>query len=153
MNLICLIPREGGEEDRFVRAASPLFPSDKVEVFRDLGAFAERLHRPRDPSCAVLVVDPSDGDLERFVSLRSFLKDAKILFVLADEREGTIALAHRAMPTYISFLDNGTAGIVTVLKRILRHRTRVPASPRRSWTMSSSRSSRPSTPVRDRDWD
>lgn len=120
MNLLCLMPGESGEEDRFVQAARPLFSPDKVEVFRDLDAFAARLHKPRDASCALLVVDPSDKDLERLAGLRIFLKDARILLVLADGREETIALAHRTLPTYISYLDNGTAGIVTVLKRIMR---------------------------------
>jgi hypothetical protein len=29
-------------------------------------------------------------------------------------------LVHKTLPTYISYLDNGTAGIVTVLKQVMK---------------------------------
>ena len=120
MNLLCLKLGAGRGEERFVQAASPLFPADKVEVFANLDAFAERLHKPKDASCAVLVLGPSDGDLERLASLRSFLKDSRILFVLADGNDQTIARAHKILPTYISYFDSGPTGVITVLKRVMR---------------------------------
>jgi hypothetical protein len=120
MNLFCLVTAKGGEGERFLQAATPLFAQDKVEVFRDVETFAERLRKPRDPSCAVLAVGPSHGDMRRIVSLREFLKDARILLVLDDQNEETISLVHKTLPTYISYLDNGTAGIVTVLKQVMK---------------------------------
>ncbi len=120
MNLFCLVTAKGGEGERFLRAASPLFAPEKVEVFRDVESFAERLRKPRDPSCAVLALGPSDGDMRRLVSLREFLKDARILVALGDHTEETIALVHKTLPTYISYLENGTDGIVTVLKQVMR---------------------------------
>jgi hypothetical protein len=68
----------------------------------------------------VLAVGPSDGDMRRLVSLREYLKDARILLVLDDQSEEKIALVHKTLPTYISYLDNGTAGIVTVLKQVMK---------------------------------
>ncbi len=120
MNLFCLMTAKGGEGERFLQAASPLFSPDKVEVFRDVDSFAERLRKPRDPSCAVLAVGPSDADVRKIVSLRDFLKDGRILLVLGDQSEETISLVHKTLPTYISYLDNGTAGIVTVLKQVMK---------------------------------
>jgi hypothetical protein len=120
MNLLCLKLGRGRDEERFVQAVSPLFPPDKVELFEDVDTFAERLHKPKGASCAVLVLGPSDSDLERLVSLRNFLKDSRILFVLAEGNDETIARAHKIFPTYISYFDSGTTGVVTVLKRVMR---------------------------------
>jgi hypothetical protein len=58
--------------------------------------------------------------VQRLVSLREFLKDARILLVLGDQDEESLGWVHRTLPTYISYLDNGTAGIVTVLKQIMK---------------------------------
>ncbi|MGZ5498225.1 MAG: hypothetical protein ACXWHI_05865, partial [Candidatus Aminicenantales bacterium] len=56
----------------------------------------------------------------RIISLRDFLKDARVLLVLGDESEETISLAHRVLPTYISDLDESTSGVVSVLKQLMK---------------------------------
>ena len=120
MNLFILLAENNGPDRRFLDDAVALVPKDKLEVFDGFAAFAERLRKPRDPCCAVLVLGPSHDDLTGMVSLRGFLKDAKILLVLADQSEETIALAHKILPTYISDLENSTSGIVSVLKQMTR---------------------------------
>ncbi len=68
----------------------------------------------------MLVLGPSHEDLRRIISLRDFLKDARVLLVLGDESEETISLAHRVLPTYISDLDESTSGVVSVLKQLMK---------------------------------
>ncbi len=119
MNLFVLIAEEGGTGRQFLEDVTPLVPEDKLEVLRGFSALAERVRKPRDPFCALLVLGPSDEDLKRIISLRDFLKDARVLLVLGDESEETIALAHRILPTYISVLDAGPPGVVSVLKRLM----------------------------------
>ncbi|MGZ5498250.1 MAG: hypothetical protein ACXWHI_05990, partial [Candidatus Aminicenantales bacterium] len=109
MNLFVLIAENGGTSGRFLEDVTPLVPQDKIEVLNGSLALAERLRKPRDPFCAVLVLGPSHEDLRRIISLRDFLKDARVLLVLGDESEETISLAHRVLPTYISDLDESTS--------------------------------------------
>jgi len=111
---------QAGPERRFLEDVTPVVPRDKLEVLPGPSALAERLRRPRDPSCVVLVLGPSHEDLRKIVSLREFLKDARIVLVLGDQSEETISLAHRVMPTYISDLGSGTTGVVSVLRQIVR---------------------------------
>jgi hypothetical protein len=120
MNLFVLIAEEGGTGGQFLADAAPLVPRDKLEVFRGYAALAERLKKPRDPFLAVLVLGPSHEDLRRIVSLREYLKEARVLLVLGDEREETIALAHRLRPTYISDIDDGSSGVISVLKQLAK---------------------------------
>ena len=120
MNLFVLIAEEGGTGGPFVDGVTPLVPKDKLEVLLGLPALAERLRRPHDPYSAVLVLGPSHEDLRRIISLRDFLKDARVLLVLGDESDETITLAHRVLPTYISELEDGTSGVVSVLKQLIR---------------------------------
>ncbi|HMA54415.1 MAG TPA: hypothetical protein VKT17_08125 [Acidobacteriota bacterium] len=120
MNLFVLIADEDGTGGRFLEEVTPLVPKDKLEVFRGFSALAERLRKPHDPTCTVLVLAPSHEDLRRIVPLREFLKDARFLLVLEDQSAETIALAHRILPTYISDLDDGPSGVVSVLKQLTR---------------------------------
>ena len=120
MNLFFLMTGQDGAGEPFLRDASPLVSREAVEVFKDLPSFAERLRRPKDPSCVVVILGPSDGDLKRIAPLREYLKDSRILFVLRDQSEETIGLAHRVLPTYITYFDNGTSGVVSVIKHIMK---------------------------------
>ncbi len=120
MNLFFLMTGKDPGGERFLRDANPLVPPDAVEVYRDVASFADRLRRPKDPSCVVVILGPSDDDLKRIASLREFLKDSRILLVLDDQGEETISLAHRILPTYITYLDNGTAGVVSVIKQVMK---------------------------------
>jgi hypothetical protein len=120
MNLFFLMPGPDGGAERFLRDASPFVPQNALEVFRDVGGFAERLRRPKDPSSVVVVLGPSPEDLKRIAVLRDYLKDSRILLVLRDQSEETISLAHRVLPTYITYLDNSTAGIVSVLRQVMK---------------------------------
>jgi hypothetical protein len=120
LNLFVLIAEEGGTGGQFLEEAARLVPKDKLEVLRGFPSLAVRLRKPHDPLCAVLVLGPSHEDLRRIISLRDFLKDARVLLALRDESEETIALAHRILPTYISELEDGTSGVVSVLKQLIR---------------------------------
>lgn len=120
MNLFFLIAEPGGAGGRFLEDLTPLVPEDKLEVLSGVSALAERLRKPRDPCCVVLVLGPSHEDLKTLASLRDHLKEAKILLVLRDQGPETIALAHLIKPTYITDLDNGTSGLASVLKRLFQ---------------------------------
>lgn len=120
MNLFVLIAENGGGDGRFLEEVTPLVPKDKLEVLRGFPALADRLRRPHDLSCALLVLGPSHEDLKRIISFRDFLKDARVLLVLGDEREETIALAHRVLPSYISEFEDGPSGVVSVLRQLIK---------------------------------
>ena len=120
MNLFFVMTGKNGEGERFLRDVSPLVSRDDLEVFHDVASFAQRLRKPRDPFPALLLLGPSHEDLKRVASLKDIIKDARILLVLGDQGEETITLAHKALPTYISYLDNGTSGVVAVLKQLMR---------------------------------
>jgi len=119
MNLFFLIGDKGSQGGRFLDEVTPLVPKDSLEVFSGFAGLAERLRKPRDISSALLVLGPSHEDLKRVISLRDYLKDARILLVLGDQSEDTISLAHKILPTYISYLDGGTSGVVSVLKQLI----------------------------------
>jgi len=120
MKLFFLMTGNDAGGEPFLRDASRLVSRDAVEVFRDVASFAERLRRPKDPFSVVIVLGPSDDDLKNVAPLREFLKDSRILLVLRDQSEETISLAHRVLPTYITYLDNGTAGVVSVIRQVMR---------------------------------
>ncbi len=120
MNLFLIVTGNNGVGEPYLRDIAPLVSPDRLDVFHDLASFAERLRKPKDPLTILLILRPSHEDLKKVVSLRDLVKDARVLLVLDDQSEETISLAHKVRPTYISYADNGTSGVVAVLKQLLR---------------------------------
>jgi len=120
MNLFVIVTGHNGGGEPYLRDIAQLVPPDHLEVFHDVPSFAERLRKPKDPLTTLLLLRPSHEDLKNLVALLDLLKDARILLVLDDQSDETIALAHKVRPTYISYVDNGTGGVIAVLKQLLR---------------------------------
>jgi len=122
MNLLLYMPRPGKRGARLLAAIVPMIRHESLEVFPDLASFAERVKKPKDPTSVAIIFDPTDDELRGFTYLRNYLKGTKILLVLSGQDAETIALAHKLLPTYISYVDNDISRIGAVLKRTVKDR-------------------------------
>jgi hypothetical protein len=122
MNLLLYMPRPGKKGARLLATVVPMIQHERLEVFPDLEGFAERVKKPKDPTSVAIIFDPTDDELRSLACLRSYLKGTKILLVLSGQDSETIALAHKLLPTYISYVDNDISRIGAVLKRTVKDR-------------------------------
>jgi hypothetical protein len=59
--------------------------------------------------------------LRQLVSLKEFLWRIKIILVLPDDEEETIALAHRLKPRYLCYLEDDCSELGQVVNKMLGH--------------------------------
>jgi hypothetical protein len=118
MNLFFYIARPGGREEQLLGAVAPIVSRGSLEVFRNFRSLVERVRRPKESFSAAVIFNPTNEDLRKLVSIRDFLDETRVLLILPDQEEETIALAHRIFPTYIAYLDGDISGVVSVLKRL-----------------------------------
>jgi len=122
MNLLLYMPRPGKKGARLLATVVPMIQHESLEVFPDLAGFTERVKKPKDPTSVAIIFDPTDDELRSLAGLRGYLKGTKILLVLPDQDDETISLAHKLLPTYISYVDNDISRIGAVLKRTVNNR-------------------------------
>jgi hypothetical protein len=120
MDIFLLMPRPGRGGGRLLDLMLPLAPFVHPEVFFDLPDLAARLRRPKAPESIALIHDPSHEDLRALAELKDYLRGMRILLVLPDQEEETIALAHKLLPSYITYVDNGTSGIMAIIRQLAR---------------------------------
>lgn len=120
MDIILFMPRPGRGGSRLLDLILPLAPFVHPEVFFDLPDLAARLRRPKAPDSVALLHDPSREDLRVLAGLKDYFRGMRILLVLPDQEEETIALAHRLFPSYITYVDNGTSGIMAIIRQLAR---------------------------------
>jgi hypothetical protein len=118
LNIIFYLPRPLEEGNELLKAVIPYAVGGHLEVLSDLSGFAARLNRPKDPSSVAIVWDPTSEELRRIAAMKNLLAGVRTLLVLPDQETETLSLAHKIMPAYISYTDQGTAEIISVLERL-----------------------------------
>jgi hypothetical protein len=57
-------------------------------------------------------------ELTDFINLISFLENIRVILVLPDREEKTLALGLKLSPSFVSYIDNGASDICAVLQKI-----------------------------------
>src|SRR4030067_3747613 len=110
MQLLFYSSGDGQNEKRLEAAVRKVIPESKIELFKRLDDFRERLRRPIEPdSIAVLSASKREG-LQQMQLLRGLLTEIYVVLVIPDRKKSTIKLAHLLLPRFLSqkkddFLD------------------------------------------------
>jgi hypothetical protein len=91
-----------------------------TEIVRSLGDLSREIlsqvHRRRP---VVIVVPLTRADLENLVNVCERFENSRIVLVLPDADEQTVALGHRMRPRFVGYLGNGLAQITEVVRKML----------------------------------
>ena len=128
MNLFFYMSRTNGKGADLLRAVVSLVSAGSLEVFPDLHSFNRRIRKPKNSFTVSLIWNPTKEDLREIGAMREFLAGTRILLILPNQDEEMVALAHRILPTYIAYVDDGVSEIVAVLDRLMKTRKTLPAT-------------------------
>jgi hypothetical protein len=123
MNLFFYSTETGGQLQRLVEA---LVPEEKVEVYRTIRRLSERFYLPRHSMSVAVLHARSKRELVDIVSLGHLFDDVRIILILPDRKEETIALGHRLRPRFLTFGDDDFTEVLGVLGKMLGHDKDIP---------------------------
>jgi hypothetical protein len=119
MRLLLYTPVSGGFGGQLQREIEELIPLNDVEVYRSIENLSNRLRqRAHDLPIAVLHA-ARRKDLSDILSIRDLLRDVRIILVLPDRDESTIAKGHTLRPRFLSYTDSDLTDVFSVLKKCL----------------------------------
>jgi hypothetical protein len=105
-------------EDLFKR----FLPKKKIEVYRTLDSFSQRLKLPAEPQSIAVLAPGSRQELQEILSKIDLLRDFRIIVIAPDHEVETTAIAHQLRPRYLTYL-NGDFGVLgAVLGKMLNGR-------------------------------
>jgi len=119
MNLFIYLPGFSEKSQPFLNGLRRLPSEISVEVFDTRAAFIRRLRQPKDDSLVAVLFDPSHEDLESMRNARQLLVNVPLLLVLDDQDMLTMALAHRLLPSYITYVDSDMSQLFSVIIKLL----------------------------------
>ncbi|MDY6973844.1 MAG: hypothetical protein SV775_16210 [Thermodesulfobacteriota bacterium] len=111
--------REAGERLRGL--IETLIPNRKIEIHRTIDSLACRLRQPGDNPSVMIIMAGSKEELSGILSLRDLLWDVRIILVLPDREEDTVARGHTLRPRLLTFVDSNFVEVAAVLEKMLDH--------------------------------
>ena len=97
-----------------------LASSKNVEIYRATLDLTLRLRMPLCESAIAILVISDEKDLKNMLSIQSLLINMRVVLILPDRNNGTIAAGHSLHPRYLSFKDNSLKDIKAVLTRMIK---------------------------------
>ena len=104
--------------ERLKAAVHQVIPEGRIEHFNKLDEFRDRLRTIVEPNSVAVLSAPNRGELQKMQLFRKLLTEIYVILVLPDQGKGTIALAHRLLPRFLSQRDSDFADLKAVLNRM-----------------------------------
>lgn len=96
-----------------------LMPTVHTELYRNTDTFAESLRKSVYDSTVAVIVAADKNDLYDLSSLQQLLWGTRMILVLPDADEETVALGHSLRPRFISSRGDGLENVAAVLGKML----------------------------------
>jgi len=103
---------------RLKASVHKVIPAGRIEHFTKLDEFRDRLRTIVEPDSVAVLSAPDLGELQEMQQFRKLLTEIYVILVLPDRRKGTISLAHRLLPRFLSQKDSDFADLKVVLNRM-----------------------------------
>jgi predicted methyltransferase len=108
-----------GISEKLQRAIEAVIPEGEMEIYLSINRFLERiLQFSYDESIAILLTS-SRKELHEVISIREQLRDLRIILILPDKEELTVAMGHTLYPRFLSYVDSDFMDVTLVLKRMI----------------------------------
>ena len=104
--------------ERLKAAVHKAIPEGRIEHFSKMDDFRDRLRTIVEPDSVAVLSAPNRGELQKMQLFRKLLTEIYVILVLPDRGKGTITLAHRLLPRFMSQKDSDFADLKVVLNRM-----------------------------------
>lgn len=91
-----------------------------VETVRTIKALTERLRQSMNSREVAVLIAETAEELENFLALGYLLHNLKLVLVLPDRGQSTIARGHALRPRLLCYLDDDASEIQAVLAKMLK---------------------------------
>jgi hypothetical protein len=120
MCLLVYIPRKDEQGKQLQGMIGNFFCQDSIEIFYDFTRFDFRLRNRTGHEDIALLYASTSKDLNDLIACRNLLSNLRLVIILPDSEENTIAKGHLLRPRFLSYQDNGFSDLSAVLQKMLK---------------------------------
>jgi len=120
MRLLFYSSRDDQNIQRLEAAIRKVIPDNKIELFRRLDDFMERLRMPIEPDSIAVLSASNREELQQMQQFRRLLPEIYVILVIPDRKKSTIKLAHLLLPRFLSQTNDNFLDLSKVLDKMYR---------------------------------
>jgi hypothetical protein len=108
-----------GKGKQILEVMEELFQADQLDVIRSIDSLSRKLREPWEKKPIAVILACKKDELLDLVSIREQLHPMRLVLVLPDAEAGTISLAHRLRPNYLTYVNGNLLVLKAVLQKML----------------------------------
>lgn len=118
MQLLFYSSGDDQNNKRLKAAVHKVISKSKIELFKRLDDFRERLRTPIEPDSIAVLSASNREELQQLQLLRRLLTEIYVVLVIPDRKKSTIKLAHLLSPRFLSQKERDFTDLKTVLNKM-----------------------------------
>ena len=121
MKVLLYLKKTDEGEKRLWPALNGVVPDESIEVFHRIQGLIQYLcsPRPADDLTIAVFLAADHEDLQQLIAIRDLIINVRIILVLPDRKNETIAEGHTLQPRFITYLDSDFAEIRSVMSKMI----------------------------------
>ena len=121
MNLLLYTSGTDYASRQLVEMATTFAARGTAEIFHSLENLTNRLTQPKNNQTAVVLHAATEKELAYILSINDFLHDIKLILILPDREERTVAKGHKLHPRFLSYADSDFSVISAILNKMFEN--------------------------------
>jgi hypothetical protein len=119
-NLLFYAKMTDGAGKRLRRVIEALVLEENMEMYQTIDSLSRRLRQPRHDQPVAVLLAANREDLLELLAISDLLDGIRIILVLPDRKDGTIAKGHRLQPRFLTYADGDFLDVAAVLIKMQR---------------------------------
>jgi len=119
MNVLVYTKYMSETEKRLQEVIQVHVPGANIEICSTIDSLSRRLKMPENDQMIAVLLLASRKDLFEMLSICDLLREIRIIIILPDRDEDTIANGHKLHPRFLSYIDNDFMDVAAVLGKML----------------------------------
>lgn len=119
MNLLFYAPVADATGNRLQRVVEALVLPEEIEICRTMAGLLAALRRPTHDLIIAVLLAATNEDLTGFLALRPLLSNVRVILILPDRDNETVARAHFMRPRFLAYADSDFIDVAAVLHKML----------------------------------
>jgi hypothetical protein len=108
-----------GAGEQLLKVIEKLVPPGKIEIYSKVDSLSNKLHQTMDPLPVAVLLISRKEELVKILSIQKQFRNVRIILILPDRKDDTIALAHRLRPRLLTYTDSSFEEVFAVLVKML----------------------------------
>lgn len=108
-----------GSSNKLQRIIEPLVSKTQLEKYTSIKELTKRLQQPMKEEVVGIFMPSNEKDLSDLLSIKSLVREIRIILVLPNRDEKTISIGHTLRPRFLTYADGDLTDVGAVMSKMM----------------------------------